>query len=76
MVVAEGVWEHLLAAGVDMGEEAMIEEEDTIVDTRLGADTVEGIAVDLGATLHTESLIGKLDDHGQKQYYRRMRGLE
>lgn len=64
MVAAEGVWQDLLAAGVGMAEGPMIGEEGMIVDTRLGADIVEGIAVDLGATLHTESLTGKLDGRG------------
>lgn len=48
------VQEDLLAAEVDLGEEVMIEVEDTIVDMPLEADIVEDIEVDLGATLHTE----------------------
>ena len=54
MVVAEGVWEEPLAAGVAMGEAAMIE-EDTIVVMLLEADTEGDIEVGPGATLHTES---------------------
>ena len=54
MVVAEGVWQDLLAAGEDLGEGVMIEEEATIVDIPLEADTVADIEVDPGATLHTE----------------------
>ena len=59
MVVAEGVWEEPLAAGVAMGEVVMIE-EDTIVAMPLEADTVGDIEAGLGATLHTESSKGGL----------------
>ena len=47
-----------------MDEGAMIE-EDTIVDMPLEADTVEDIEVAPGATLHTESLTGRLDGNGR-----------
>lgn len=50
-----GVQDHL-AAEVDLGEEVMIEAEDTIVDMPLEADIVEVIEADLGATLHIERL--------------------
>ena len=50
-----GVQLDLFAAGADLGEGVMIE-EDMIVDTPLEADIVEDIEVDLGATLHTEKL--------------------
>ena len=57
------VQEDLLVAEVDLGEAGMIEEEDMIVDMSLEADIVEDIEVDLGATLHTERLKGRGDDH-------------
>lgn len=60
---AVAVWQDLLAAGVVMGEVVMIE-EDTTVDIPLEADTAEDIEVGLGATLHTESLAGRLGGHG------------
>ncbi len=53
MVAAEGVRRDLLAAGVDMGEEATTEEGMT-ADMHPEADIVEDIEVDLEATLHTE----------------------
>ena len=62
MVVAEGVREEPLAAGVAMGEGVMIE-EDTIVVMPPEADTVGDIEVGLGATLHTESSKGRLDGY-------------
>lgn len=58
-----GVWQDLLAAGVDMGEGVMIE-EGTIVDMPPEADTGEDTEVGLGATLHTESLAGRMDGRG------------
>lgn len=58
-----GVWQDLLAAGADMGEGVMIE-EDTIVAMPLEADTAEDTEVGLGATLHTESLAGRLGGYG------------
>ena len=70
MVVAEGVWEEPLAAGVAMGEGVMIEEV-TIVVILLEADTVGGIEVGLGATLRTESSKRRLDGYD----YRRMVGF-
>ena len=63
MDAAVGVWQDLLAAGVDMGEGVMIE-EDTIVDMPLEADTAEDTEVGLGATLHTESIAGRLGGYG------------
>lgn len=58
-----GVQQDLLAAGVDLGEGVMIEEEDMIVDMPLEAGIVEDIEVDLGATLHTEKLKSRRDGH-------------
>ena len=53
VVAAEGVPWDLLAAGVDMGEGAMIE-EGLIVAMHLEVDIVEDIEVDLGAMPRTE----------------------
>ena len=66
MVVAEGVWEEPLAAGVAMGAGVMIGEV-TIVVMPLEADTVGDIGVGRGAMLHTESSKGRPDGYDYRR---------
>ena len=71
-----GVQQDLLAAGVDLGEGVMIEEEDMIVDMPLEADIVEDIEVDPGATLHTKKLKAWRDGHWHHNITNQRKDLE